>query len=492
MAQRPRQKQFGAVTLPRAVIGKARSQNTLSGRDANQKILADNVVDVNNSIKTLRQGTQGGSIIRQLYDVDGLVSSLIVSLVRIAATPYKIKAYTTGTNQLDPAAVNAAESLISAWDTVWDYTKGYSDKPDMQGLIETLLLECALTSGVGLELVLDDARLPASPRPFAYDTLEWKSDGKDNRFPSQRRKNAKPGQSPEVDLNIPTVWVGEVMKSASRTYNVSFLVSSLRNLYHYDEFIEDMRRVVRQSGQPRLLVQLNYEKVVNSAPADVRTEPAKLQSYLEDTRSAIETVVRNLDPEDALVYYDLAEVDTASTAGEKADYKELLEALAGITASSMKANPSVLGLRMGSGSQNLGSVESMLFTKTAATLHAPVQKVLSRALTLAVRLLGIDAYVKFEFDSIDLRPELEMEAHKAIRQNRVLELLSIGFLTDEEAAIALGTGARPPGAPQLSGTFFYKAMATQTPTTNQDTHGRQVASQTPTAGGGSDNEERPG
>ena len=42
-----------------------------------------------------------------------------------------------------------------------------------------------------------------------------------------------------------------------------------------------------------------------------------------------------------------------------------------------------------------------------------------------------------------------------MKQARVLELLSLGFLTDQEAAEELGTGMRSSTAPALSGTQFY-------------------------------------
>ena len=79
---------------------------------------------------------------------------------------------------------------------------------------------------------------------------------------------------------------------------------------------------------------------------------------------------------------------------------------------------------------------------------------LSQTLTLAVRLLGYDVTVRFAYDRIDLRPDSELEAFKAMRQSRVLELLSLGSLTDEEASLML-TGRLPlAGAPKLSGTGF--------------------------------------
>jgi hypothetical protein len=478
------------VTLPRRVVNKVQSQVPSAVGIKDQQLPKDYQYDPNWQVTDVRQITDPSATLRTLYHTDGLVSSVILSLVQTAMSGHYIMAYDTGTKQFSVAGQRAAETILASWDTVYDYTKGFSDKEDVSTLKERALLEAALTGGVSSELVLNKYKMPDRLQLFPYDTINWKTDGKGRRWPSQKKLKPEPGQSAEVDLDLPNVWVGEVMRSANVNYNLSFLISGFHRLFHYDEFIEDMRRVVRQTGGPRIVVKLDYQKVVQSAPPKVHKNPDQLSTYLESVRSDIETVLKNLQPEDALVVYDLAQVDSIETVGEKADYKNLLDAMSGLTASALKANPSILGLRLG-GSQNVASTESMLFSKVAAALHGPVEKVLSRALTLAVRLLGIDVYVKFKFNPIDLRPENELEAHKSIKQNRVLELLSLGFYTDDEAASILGTGARPAGAPPLSGTMFYQGKGmSELPSPNGDPNGRQVSSQTPTSSGGRDQSKR--
>lgn len=482
------------VALPRSVIGKARSQNPVLRYKPGDKIRRDNYVDPNQRIRDRRTEIDPTLRMRNLVENNGLVSTTVVSMVRMAMSGASIWAYTTGTNEFSAEGLAAAETLLSTWDTVWDYTSGYADKRSLDMLIETMMYEVAQTGGVGAELVLNAARFPDQLVVFPYDSVSWKAkSGGGGRFPSQRKEAAGGGgESQDVDLNIPTVWVSESMKSADKVYALSFLSSGFSKLDHYEEFIEDMRRVIRQAGGPRLLIKLNYQNVVASAPPDTQADPTLLAAYLDAKRQEIQDVVNTLEPEDALVFFDMVEVDTADTVGEKKDYKDLMETLSGSAASALKSNPSILGLRLG-GSQNVASTESMLFMKIAEILQGPPEEVLSRALTLAVRLLGVDCYIKFKFDDIDLRPKNELEAHKSLKQARVLELLSLGFLSDEEASVMLGTGTRAPGAPPLSGTMFYEAKPPgNLPTTNQDTMGRQISPDGPTSAGGRDNQQRPG
>ena len=101
----------------------------------------------------------------------------------------------------------------------------------------------------------------------------------------------------------------------------------------------------------------------------------------------------------------------------------------------------------------------MQFTKSATgAVKAPLEEFWSRAFTLSARLFGLDVVVEFKFDAIDLRPEAELEAFKQTRQMRILEQLSLGLITDEEASLAIN-GVLPPSTMKpLSGTMF-KASA---------------------------------
>jgi hypothetical protein len=103
--------------------------------------------------------------------------------------------------------------------------------------------------------------------------------------------------------------------------------------------------------------------------------------------------------------------------------------------------------------------------------------------------MGHDVYVEFAFDKPDLRPDSELAAFKAMDQSRILELLSLGLMTDEEASIQL-TGQLPPaGMTPLSGTGFktgggagvnsnpYSTTGSQG--TTQDTAGQRQQPETP-------------
>jgi len=467
------------IVLPTALATKAKSVKPTDGYDSGSEIPKNSTLQQATTIRSLRNQGQIAAAIRRLVRVDGTASTAVFTYVQVAMSGFTVKAYDSKTHEFSAEGTQLARSVIAGMDTLYDYSEKFSDKRPIDALVETSLLEAVLTGAVAGELVLDKQRLPKSIQMVPYEQLSWvkKADGV---YPKQVPTTGDP-----VELNIPTFWVAESHKQTNVAYGSSMMESAIEMAFYFMEFIEDMRRAVRRSGHTRLIVKILSEKVEASAPPDVKSDPAKMKAWMETVRSEVEDVIKGLEPEDALVAYDAVEMDSIKADGDKTDYKELLTALSGILATSLKSHPSILGLRL-SGSQSLSNTESLVFLKIARAIQKPPEQFFSRALTLAVRLFGGDFYVKFRFGPIDLRPETELEAFKTMRQQRVLEQLSLGFISDEEAAEALGTGTRPAGAPPLSGTMFFNppVSAASKASPNQDPQGKALQPPTPSKAGG--------
>ena len=469
------------VVLPRKVATKA-SSSTVTTKYAKGNAVPDtNYPIYNSTIRSLRGVGDVVKALRQLARKEGTLSSAIFDFVEIANSGLQVRAFDTQTNQFSPEATELAKGLFAALDTLEDYS-GYSDVMTVDQLTETALREVVITNQVAGELVLDKARLPSQIVLSPFESLKWKSDGNGGKYPVQQGQYTG---GDEKDLNIPTFWVCTLHQDLTTAYATSMMEPAVDTTYYFEEFIEDMRRVVRKSGHSRSVVTLDSEKVSNAAPPDVRKDPAKLKTFMASVMEDVRLVVSSLEPEDALVIYDTAKADLLAERSVKEDYTGLLETLSGQLATSLKSHPSILGLRM-EGSQSLSNTESLVYLKIAKSVQRPVKDLLSRAMTLAIRLYGVDAYVKVAFNPINLRPEDELEPYKSMRQARILESLSLGFLTDDEAAILLKTGTRPPGSPTLSGTFFYQkntAMADGIAMTNGAQESALVP-KTPTKAGG--------
>lgn len=465
-------------------MNKAVTETVFDRAGADQVVPRDNRQTVNEAISASRARNSLIGSIRDLYSREGTFSSAAFSFVEVALSGYSAKAYNTQTGQFDLAGSLMARQIIAGFDTLFDYSQGYGDKTSFESLLEQSLLEVVLTSALCQELVLDKSRFPTKINTIPFETIDWKNVGsgpKAKKVPQQNRSQGDP-----VLLDVPTVFISELHRQANRAYSDSMLSAGVNNTYTYGEFLEEMRRAVRRQGHGRLVLKISIETVMAALPPEIKADKEKLQQALDAVKSKIEENLKGINPEDALVIYDTVTPDMLKAQGEKSDYVPLIETLSGLLATSLKSNPSMLGLRM-QGSQSLSNTESLVFLKIANAARRPVETNLSRILTLAARLYGADVYIKFRFDPINLRPDLELEAFKTMRQARTLELLSEGFLTDDEAAWDLGTGPRAPGAPPLAGTGFRRGSGginANDASPNADPQGRALQSDEPKKAGG--------
>ncbi len=450
-SSRQRTVPVGATNLPTSV--KAAKAQTKAAQTEKGQQISTLTSYLNKDLRSLRTSSVPTEAVRIMARLNGTVSSAVFSFVQVALTEHTITAYDSVTHEFSLEGALLAKSILARFDTLYDYTEGFGDKQGVSSMKESMLREVVLTGAVAGELVLDKTRLPDRIHVIAYETLRMISDGAGGRYPQQQSSNGDP-----VDLDIPTFILAESNKESAYAYVYSMLEASIEDAYIYNGFLQDMVRSIRRSGNNRLVVSIDYAKVLNGAPAPIKADPKKIQQYMNEQLEAITAVIDSLEPEDALVIYDTSTAEVLDAKGEKQDSTQMMNALSGNLATSLKTSPSILGLRI-NGSQSLSNTESLVFLKVARALQIPVEVVLSRMLTLACRLYGLDVYIKFAFEPIDLRPDLELEAFRVMKQSRVLEQLSYGFISDDEAAMILTGNPRPAGAPPLSGTMFLQGAA---------------------------------
>lgn len=429
-----------------------------------------------NSIKQARDRTDVNEIIRWLMQEEGLFSSATQSMVAIASkSGYKLAAYRSD-GVMDLGVMETAFNLLDSINTLDDY-EGFNDKMGINSLLSTLTLDVVSSGGCGAELVLGEDRQASKIVPLPYSSITWVADGNGGRYPAQDRG--------DTELNYPNIFIAEHNRLAEESYSVSMMRPGLSQTFEFSEFLEDTHRSLNRSGHNRLTATLDQEKVRLSAPREIASDPEKMAAYYNTVRTAVEDALKGAEPEDAFVSYDSVTYNVQEMSGSKADYSSLLTTLGNLLGVSLKTPASVSGLRSGGG-QALSNAETLIYLKVVEAVRPSVEEVMSRALTLAIRLLGVDGYVKFEFNPIDLRPALELEAYRGSKQNRILSLLSYGIINDAEACYELGV--RPTGlAKELSGTGFYTDKGGETQGERISSTGRALNPGTPSKSGGKDN-----
>jgi len=466
------------VILPtRNLAGKARAKRPGSTLDKGAAITNTLKTFNQNAINNISSRTDVNEIIRLLIREDGMFSSAANSMAAISVgAGFRLAGYdSTGTMSIE--VMSAAYIIMDVFSTLHDYSKGYNDKPGMKSLLSSMQMDVVTTGGCGLELVLDKEFGPERLVPIGYSTVEWEADGQGGRYPTQ--------DNGDIELNIPTVFVAEHNRNPDEAYSVSLLRPGLSQVMNFNAFIEDMHRALNRTGHSRLIASIAADKIKAAADDKTRNDPVKMGQLFDLVIAEVTEALAGLEPEDAVVTYDSVTYTVEDTGGNKADYSSMLTTLGNMLGASLKTPASVSGLRA-SGGQGLSNAETLIYLQAVQGTRPPVEEVMSRALTLACRLQGIDGYVAFEFNPINLRPEIELEAYLGTRQKRVLELLSWGVINEAHACWELGM--RPQGlAALLAGTRFYaKDASDATATDRTSSTGAALTPDTPAQTGGKD------
>lgn len=423
-------------TVP-AYLGKSKgSKIANAAQNTTNLILSDHV----RNEATLNQ------VIKKLVLTSPDLSHAVFTKIHTAiSSKYSVLAYNQE-GRIDEQATALIQAFVLRCNLgSWDYSK-FTRSTDFRALYSSLLYDSFRYGYCASELVLGAGHVPAYIKPIAARLLSW-VDNVPEPYPLYK------GADKDIPLNYPTVMVSTTVQDGESPYADSPLQTAIQACLWDADFADGLRRTAMKNLFQRLVVTVKSEEYIKSLPLEVQQDQAKLKSHMDALTAELETKLSNLEPDDALVLWDTLEADTVADANRSEDRSiEVLQALInGKVSSGVKILPSILGR---GASSNAASTEALLFLKAISSAQLEIDILMSRNLTLAVRLFGYDAYVEFHSAEVNLRPELELESFKAVRQSSMLEQLSLGLITDTECSIAL-TGKLPPaGYKQLSGTMF--------------------------------------
>lgn len=410
---------------------------------------------INTDITSYRNGKDSMTVTRDFAISSPDLSASVDAYLRTAITPRYTAVAMNPDGTFNREATDTLQTLVTKFDVLKNYEEGFSNISSIRSVSEALAKEARYYGAMALELVLDKVRMPVSLQPVSVTTVEFKVT-KDGLQPIQKIDNE------EVSLDYPTFFYVSLDPDLLSPYPISPLEAALQPILFMQEFLNDLRRIVRNAIHPRIKVSLDSKAILAMMPVEYHELDNGQAKYLAQVVDSVAETVNNLSPEDALVFLDNVDVEylTAGNISHDTEMTALKNIINDKISAGSKTLPSILG--HGSSSNNIASTETLLFMKSAEGLQFALNNIFSQALTLAVRLLGYDVSVQFAYERIDLRPDSELEAFKAMKQSRVLELLSLGLMTDEEASLLL-TGKLPDiNAPKLSGTMFKHSTSSST------------------------------
>lgn len=383
------------------------------------------------------------ALVRSSPDLSHAVATKITTAI---SKNYTVVAYDE-TGRIDVKGTELVQALCLRWDCQSpDYTL-FTRSTDIRSLCSSLILDSMRYGGMTAELVLGQGRLPSYIRPVDTAKITW-ADNLVTSYPIYK------GRDGDVPLNYPTIFYSCTQQDMSTPYSESPMSTAIQPALYDQELFDHLRRAAHRTLLQRLVVTVDSDMWLDSLPPEVRYDSEALAEARNTTVAQIENQMSNLSPEDSLVIFSSLGVDTTQDANRSEDrtLQVLTSLISGQLASGSKILPSITG-RAPEGS-SAASTEAMLFLKSISAIQNELNIFLGRILTLAARIMGNQVSVKFQFEDVNLRPEIELESFRMIKQSRLLKELSLGLRSDVEVSILL-TGTVPPaGYTELSGTMF--------------------------------------
>ena len=400
----------------------------------------------NVDLTTLRTYGTDKETLKHYIDYSPDLSLASSSLARFAITDsYTVIAYTLD-GKIDVTATESAITLANRLDKLKPSYQQYIMPSDFRSCSESMIKCLNISGSYGSELVLGKDGLPQYINVFSTRELKYEQAG-------NKLKPYLVIDGENVYLDSPLVDIQNLDLNPESPYTFSPFTSAIQPVIADLEFANDLRRAFRKANIPRVTAEIVMEKWLQGLPAETRFDPVKLKAAADEIIFSIQAELNQLNPEDAIVNFDSVKVQHLS-AGNVSSHeaaKEQRAMLNGRMSSGTRTLPSILGRGESSGT---ASTESMLYLRHVEGIQEKLNTTFSTHLTTGVRLLGHDCFVKFSYASPNLRPAQELESFNALKQSRILELLSLGMISDEEASIVL-TGGLPSGTyTNMSGTGF--------------------------------------
>jgi hypothetical protein len=422
----------------------------------------------------LRQNENAKALLKRLFVHDPDMSSALNAYLTVANTDPHFVVYNEQ-GEIDEKGHELLRQVIDALTVRADYKTGFQIRQTIKSISENMRYMALLRGAIVTELVLDKLRLPSEIRQIDITTLEFTEKVSGVYKPQQRTT-----QGQIIPLDVITVSLHYFHKDPTEVYSHSHFSASINTIAARQQVINTLYRIMNISGYPRITLKVLEEIVLKNASEDVKQDAAKKNAYVNSVLSNVSNQMSSLRPDQVFVHTDSIEPDMlnkGSKSGAEVNIQSVIQTLNDQNQAALKVMSTIIG--RGDSGVNTSSTEARIFSMNADELNQPVAEAWEYNLTLALRLLGYPGKVVCHFQKVELRPDLELEPQRIMKQTRLQKDLSLGLISDNEYHMQMYNRLPPAGTKPLSGTeFLSKKEADQAgsnaPSSNSDPLGRSL------------------
>ena len=352
-------------------------------------------------------------------------------------------------DELDRDGIKLAHGIMRSLFEINDYTLGFQKKMSFREFKEAQGWLLLARGSVGAELVYDKAMRPSEIRIVDMATIKYKEKKNGEFKPIQKTTN-----SDEIDLDIPTFFVSSYRQSPTSPYTHSHFTAAINTIASRSKMINDLYRIMNYTGYPRIEVKVFEQVLLKNCPESIASDTVKRNAWINERLRELSNKLNSLQPTSPIVHTDSAELGILNEkmSGASLQIKEIIDTFNAQNQAGLKVVATVLG--RGTAGVNTASTETIIFSKAADGFNRPMEDLMSRILTFALRMSGYKGRCVFRFEPVELRPALELENQKTMLQARMMTQLSYGLIPDDYFHLVVNGRLGSENSPQLSGTRF--------------------------------------
>jgi hypothetical protein len=376
-------------------------------------------------------------LIDRFMDAHPDVSFAIWNFLRLAATDFTIKVYKIGSGkkERDEAAEEALEILLQRFEL--PNVERFEMSRSIKKVVNQLALSVVTRGAGAVELVLtpgyDDVAFIAPVDPM---TVEFKFE-QDRFVPYQ--------DEGKLSLDTPTFLYEGLDEKIDNPYGRSPLLGALNMIMFQLQLLNDLKAVVHNQGYPRLDIKIIEEVLLKRMPIAIRNNEKAKSQWLNDKLQEIIQMYNNLEPDDTFVHFDSLEINTVGGGkggGAMIDPEKLFGVIDNLIMAGLKTVSTILGRRTTGNTESFAKLEIKLYMKGVEAIQEVVERLMSRALTLALNIQGKQGLVEFKFKPVEIRTELEQAQFEQIHLQNCAYKRDQGWIDQDEAAnLAVGHNA---------------------------------------------------
>jgi len=405
------------------VLDSSRVYNNLYANSDKQLSLNWHNIDVSNI-----QSFNSHRLFKLFAANDSSFSASLLTYVRMLEDNYRVTAYKANKTPFDQAQ-KAIDALRERFDFIDNY-QGFVLSNTIKDQINRMVRNILTTdnSAGALFIVLRNNFEPEEFKILDCDAIYFEdTQDKKRKVPFIYDANKK------TYLDYSNFLWQPLDPDAREYVGNNPLRPALRTTFTKMEFLDNLRKVLKNQAWPKIKVVLDEQAVIKMAPDDVKMDMKKLIEFLNAYIDKMEEQLTGIDPDQNIIVYDTIKEISYLESSQRFDPTPISNLLDAELISSLKTPPSTVGkggsTRTGEG---LASAELVIFRRSIKAVRGLVEVLYSRAFTLCMRLLGFQGYAKFKLDEFNLRPEDELAQFHSIKQENIIGAWLIGAIGDEE------------------------------------------------------------